>query len=142
MEITIVRIYFDNMQTIGALQVNGHYFCDTMEPRAINWKKQKKIPGRTAIPECTYPLELSYDSNLRKEVMKVKGIPNFSSVQILGRRDSLRNRGHICIGKWEDDHLAYSKGYVGQLMELVRKAQERGEPITVKVRSRFNWTVK
>ena len=30
------------------------YLCDTLEPKRRNLKKEKKVPGRTAIPEGRY----------------------------------------------------------------------------------------
>ena len=59
MEITVKRIYFRDTYTIGAIQVNGKYLMDTLEPHAIPWKDNPFIgqkagerrAGQTAVPE-------------------------------------------------------------------------------------------
>lgn len=140
MKITLVRIYFDNMQTIGALQIDGKYFCDTQEGRAIDWKKEKKTPGKTAIPEGEYQLILEYSHHIRKEVIKVADVRHFSEVLIMSQRDSLNNSGIICIGRMNDEELINCNVYLRLLVDKIRKAVSEGEQVTLKVRSRFNWT--
>ena len=67
MEIIVKRQYFLPNCTIGILEVKFEklpllpiYVCDTLEPRAIEWSKEKKVKGKTAIPCGKYEMAMSY----------------------------------------------------------------------------------
>ena len=60
MELTLTRIAKRNDYTIGRLEADGEYLCDTLEPTWRNLKKKHKIRGRTAIPEGRYPVVITY----------------------------------------------------------------------------------
>ena len=64
--IEIERKYKKEKYTIGALAINGQWICDTMEPHCIDWDKEVKIPGVTAIPEGTYELEMKRSKKFQK----------------------------------------------------------------------------
>lgn len=140
MKITLVRIYFDNLQTIGALQIDGIYFCDTQEGRAIDWKREKKVSSKTAIPEGEYQLHLRYNSDVHKHMTIVETVPNFQNVMILSNRDIQNICGHINIGKMDDEKLVNGNAYLRTLVDKISEALEKGEQVALKVRSRFNWT--
>lgn len=59
--ITVWRTHFTTNATLGALYINGHFFCHILEPRTRP-KGAPKIPGKTAIPEGTYRLSLDITS--------------------------------------------------------------------------------
>ena len=55
MKMTLVRKVFAKDRTLGELYLEGiGYFCDTLEPHCIDWSKEKKVAGKTAIPEGRY----------------------------------------------------------------------------------------
>ena len=45
--IEVKRKYKKANYTIGALYINGQWICDTLEPRCIDWNKEKKWQGET-----------------------------------------------------------------------------------------------
>ena len=60
---TLTRIAKQKTYTIGRLEIDGVYFCDTLEPawRDIGWGKPgKKIAGKTAIPEGRYAVAVTF----------------------------------------------------------------------------------
>ncbi len=59
--ITVWRTHFSTNATLGALYINGKFFCHTLEPRTRP-KEAPKIPGKTAIPEGKYRLSLNVAS--------------------------------------------------------------------------------
>ncbi|MEG1916858.1 MAG: DUF5675 family protein, partial [Muribaculaceae bacterium] len=65
MEIKVERKYKGDAYTIGKMNINGKYFCDTLEDvdRDINHNGkfdngEKKIHGQTAIPYGRYEITL------------------------------------------------------------------------------------
>lgn len=59
--ITVWRTHFSTNATLGALYINGKFFCHTLEPRTRP-KGAPKIPGKTAIPEGNFRLSLNVAS--------------------------------------------------------------------------------
>ena len=59
--LTVWRTHFSTNATLGALYINGKFFCHTLEPRTRP-KGAPKIPGKTAIPEGRYRLSLNVAS--------------------------------------------------------------------------------
>ena len=52
MKLLLVRKKFLADRTLGELYVEGiGWYCDTLEPHCIDWSKEKKVKGKTAIPE-------------------------------------------------------------------------------------------
>lgn len=70
MNITITRTHKLNDRTIGRLEIDGNYFCDTLEDkdRGLDKKmsmtdiRRLKNPGTTAIPTGTYDVSLRVQS--------------------------------------------------------------------------------
>ncbi len=55
--LAVWRTHFTTNATLGALYINGQFFCHTLEPRTRP-SGAPKIPGKTAIPEGRYRLRL------------------------------------------------------------------------------------
>ncbi len=55
--LAVWRTHFTTNATLGALYINGQFFCHTLEPRTRP-SGTPKIPGKTAIPEGRYRLRL------------------------------------------------------------------------------------
>ena len=72
MKLLLVRKKFAKDRTLGELYVEGiGWYCDTLEPHCIDWSKEKKVKGKTAIPEGKYKVKIAWsnkhgrmDSNL------------------------------------------------------------------------------
>ena len=54
MKLKLERLYLKPDYTIGKLYIDGKYFCDTLEDQVRDLAKERKIPGRTAIPAGVY----------------------------------------------------------------------------------------
>lgn len=85
-------------------------------------------------------MKLSYRTDTRKDMIMVEPVPHFHDVLILSNRKSLNLCGHICIGKMNDEELINCNVYLRLLVDKIRKAVSESEQVTLKVRSRFNWT--
>ena len=99
MELMLMRIAKQVNYTIGRLSVkletpemkciNGQlvtetqrYLCDTLEPKRRNLKKEKKIPGRTAIPEGRYRVLITKSYRFQCWLPLLLDVPGFSGIRI------------------------------------------------------------
>lgn len=140
MEITIKRIYFRDTYTIGALQVNGEYMMDTLEPHAIDWRKEKKRAGKTAIPEGRYLVKMRHSQKYRKRMPFFQDVPYFTGVMIHTGNTAKDTRGCILVGKNTlVGQVTESRVNFQKLYPLLLAASERGEDIWVTVRSPKDW---
>ena len=148
MEIVIKRIYFREHYVVGALQVDGKYLCDTLEPHAIDWKKEKKIKGVTAIPEGRYRVEIRHSPTFHRQMPYLKDVPEFTGIMIhTGNRATnpdgtpADSRGCILVGQnLEVGIVLNSRQCFKRLFTLMEAARSRGEEIWVTVRSYNGWT--
>lgn len=146
MEFRIKRMYFGDTYTIGALQYRMNseelytYLCDTLEPHAIDWSKDIKLKGKTAIPEGTYNIVFRPSRRFGKMMQYFLGVPEFSGVMIHAGNLPDDTQGCILVGRNNakgqvTDSLAHFK-------KLYSLMVDANEPITLEVRSPKRWTYK
>lgn len=98
MIIKVERLYKKENYTIGSLSINGQWICDTMEPHCIDWNKEKKIKGITAIPEGTYEVEMRKSRKFGKTMPFLKDVPHFTDVMIHTGNIPKHTQGCILVG--------------------------------------------
>ena len=80
MEMTLTRTAKRKNYTIGALNIDDEYFCDTLEP---TWRDLgpscpgHKIAGRTAIPEGRYPVVITWSPKFGQWLPLLLHVPLF-----------------------------------------------------------------
>lgn len=76
MEIKLTRIARHKDYTIGRMEIDNEYICDTLEPTwrdlAHGGRKQK---GKTAIPEGRYALVVTKSPKFKKWLPLLLGVP-------------------------------------------------------------------
>ena len=118
MEIKIKRIARKAGYTIGHLTINGHIICDTLEPHCINWARERKVPGRTAIPEGRYKVEMNYSAKFDKLMPYLKDVPHFTGVMIHLGNTPKNTQGCILVG------YNTIRGLVVKSSEAMQKVEE------------------
>jgi len=98
MIICIIRKYMKENYTIGSLSINGQVICDTLEPHCIDWSKEKKVAGKTAIPTGTYELEMKYSPKFERKMPYLKNVPNFTGIMIHTGNTVKNTQGCIIVG--------------------------------------------
>lgn len=98
MIIKVDRLYKKENYTIGSLSINGQWICDTLEPHCIDWSKEKKVFGVTAIPEGTYEVEMKKSRKFGKIMPFLKDVPQFTDVMIHTGNFSKHTQGCILVG--------------------------------------------
>lgn len=125
--------------------------CDTLEPHAIPWEDKlligqhrgRRIPGKTAIPEGTYHIELRYSKTYKRQMPHLLGVPTFKSVVLRTGKTSVQSRGDILVGDashTEPFQLDNSRSTFTLLFNLIVEALDYGETVTLEVRSPKEWT--
>ena len=150
MELEIRRYNFGPLQCEGILKVNGEYLCDTLEPKAIDWSKQKKVKGVTAIPEGRYRLVMSYSMNFHREMPYLENVPEFSGIMIHTGNVATRpdgnpgdSQGCILVGTNSGQATLYgSRVAFEKLNAILHAAMSIHEDVWVTVTSERKWTYK
>ena len=79
MELKLNRIFLGSSATIGELYIDKKYIADTLEDRVR--PEGEKVYGKTAIPEGTYEVKLTYSPRFKKILPEILNVPNFSGSQ-------------------------------------------------------------
>ena len=124
MKIKVIRKEFANDRTFGDMYIDGEFFCNTLEPHAIDWSKQRKVAGKTAIPEGTYKVRLGWSKKSQRIVPWLMRVPHFRDIQIHVGNFPKDTRGCILVGDQDKDVLLNSRAVFDRLMlKLSKKAE-------------------
>ena len=159
MTITLKRIYCKGTFTLGALQIQtesnndfrtSKYFCDTLEPHAIDWRREEKVAGKTAIPTGRYRVVMSYSKTYKRRMPFLQNVPHFTGIMIHTGNSVDDTRGCILVGKAvrpqkpEEESLTGKATVIGRLTdsrvtfnrlyEIIKEAMKKGESVVVEVR--------
>lgn len=134
MELKLNRIFLGSSATIGELYVDREHIADTLEDRVR--PEGEKIYGKTAIPEGTYEMVLSYSPRFKKILPEILNVPNFTGIRIHCGNSSADSSGCILVGTWDgekEDWVSDSKVAFNKLMSLLQKAADNKEKITITI---------
>ena len=134
MELKLNRIFLGSSATIGELLVNDKHLCDTLEDRVR--PEGEKVYGKTAIPEGTYEMVLSYSPRFKKILPEILNVPNFTGIRIHCGNSSADSSGCVLVGTWDgekEDWVGNSRIAFNELMSLLQKAANNKEKITITI---------
>ncbi len=130
-----------------------HYLCDTLEPTWRNLlgiplapqeedarysrqsgKKARKIPGKTAIPEGSYPVLITKSPRFGKWLPLVQGVPGFEGIRIHAGNYPDDTQGCILVGENKMAGMVVnSRQWLRRLIDRITQARERDEAIWLTV---------
>lgn len=134
MELTLNRIFLGSSATIGELYVDREHIADTLEDRVR--PEGEKVYGKTAIPEGTYEMVLSYSPRFKKILPEILNVPNFTGIRIHCGNSSADSSGCILVGTWDgekEDWISDSKIAFNELMSLLQKAADNKEKVAITI---------
>lgn len=132
MELKLNRIFLGSSATIGELYIDKKYIADTLEDRVR--PEGEKVYGKTAIPEGTYEVKLTYSPRFKKILPEILNVPNFSGIRIHCGNSSADSSGCVLVGTWDgekEDWIRDSKIAFNKLMSLLQSAEDKKEIITI-----------
>lgn len=134
MELKLNRIFLGSFATIGELYVDGEHIADTLEDRVR--PEGEKVYGKTAIPEGTYEVKLTYSPRFKKILPEILNVPNFSGIRIHSLNKAEGSEGCIGVGEWngkDTNWISNSRIAFNELMSLLQKAANNKEKITITI---------
>lgn len=135
MEMTLTRIAKRKTYTIGRLEIDGTYVCDTLEPAWRDLRKKHKVKGRTAIPEGRYPVVITWSSKFGQWLPLLLHVPLFEGIRIHAGNTEADTAGCILPGEnRKEGNVLNSTRYVNLLKRRIVEAKERGEGVWITVK--------
>lgn len=133
MRLILKRLYLKTDYTIGKLYMDGKYFCDTLEDQVRDLTKERKIPGRTAIPAGVYEIVVNVSPRFKRKLPRLLDVPGFDGILIHRGNTAEDTAGCILVGEnRERGKVINSTQYEVQLTGILERAQEKGE-ITIEI---------
>lgn len=141
MKLLIKRKFLGKSYTIGALYIDGKYFCDTLEDKVVDIDKsgkfeggEKKIAGKSAIPYGEYKVIVNRSPKFGRELPRLLDVPHFEGILIHRGNSSADTSGCILVGENSiKGRLSNSSLYEEILVVECKGAIKRGETITIKI---------
>ena len=144
----IVRYQVDESQLTPE-----HYFCDTLEPTWRNLlgidlapqevdarysrqsgKKARKIPGKTAIPEGSYPVLITKSPRFKQWLPLLQGVPGFEGIRIHAGNYPDDTQGCILVGENKYKGMVVnSRIWLHRLIDRIAEARGRDEAVWITI---------
>jgi hypothetical protein len=132
MRIRLERIERNRNCTIGKIYVDDAFQCysleDVVRPHGI------KVPGATAIPAGTYPVQITFSPRFKVWMPLLIGVPNFSGIRIHPGNKADDTEGCILVGYDRDgDSIGRSRLAYQDLYKQISEALEAVEPVFIDI---------
>ncbi len=128
MKFILERYAFRDTYTIGRLFIDGRKYCDIIEPKVRDLRKEKKVPGKTAIPEGTYRIIVNISTKFKRVLPLLLNVPQFEGVRIHRGNTADDTAGCLCPGENRIvGRVVNSTKYELEITSMLRAAQERNE---------------
>lgn len=135
MKLELTRLFFQNNYTIGKLYVDGQYFCDTLEDKARDLSREKKIPGQTAIPAGVYEIVVNVSPRFKRKLPRLLDVPGFEGILIHRGNTPEDTAGCILVGENKaKGKVINSTGYEVKLTEMIERTMQKNDKITISVK--------
>lgn len=129
--------------TIGRMEINGRYFCDTLEDTDRGLRESMteaeiaalKVKGATAIPTGTYRIDMQTRSPRFGRVLpRLISVKGYAGVLIHSGNTAADTEGCILVGEnRERGKVLNSRATLERLLVFLRAAQAEGEKIELTV---------
>ena len=143
MQILIQRHALKTGYTIGRMEINGRYFCDTLEDADRGLSEEmseaeiaaRKVKGATAIPTGTYRIDMQTRSPRFGRVLpRLLSVKGYAGVLIHSGNTADDTKGCILVGEnRERGKVLNSRATLEHLLAFLRAAQAEGEEIELTI---------
>lgn len=134
MKLKVERLWKKPGYTVGRLYVDGKFFCNTLEDTARDLNRERKVPGKTAIPYGEYKVVFNWSPKFGRNLPRLLNVPAFEGILIHPGNTADDSSGCILVGKnTKVGRLTESRYTSDRLNVLVKDAQRKGESITIEI---------
>lgn len=134
MKLRVERLWPKPTYTVGRLYVDGKLFSNTLEDTVRDLNREKKIPGKTAIPAGEYKVEFNWSPKFGRNLPRLLNVPAFDGILIHPGNTADDSAGCILVGKnTATGRLTESRYTSDRLNVLIEDAQRKGETITIEI---------
>lgn len=144
MLITVTRKLPGPDSTIGTLEIDGHFFCDTLEDTdrgldssmSLEEIARRKVYAQTAIPTGEYLVHMQFSQHFGKMMPYLQFVPGYDGVMIHPLNTPAQTKGCIGVGTLENMVFISDSGKAfARILPLIEEADNRSEEI----RCRIQW---
>lgn len=134
MKLKVERLWKKPGYTVGRLYVDGKFFCSTLEDTVRDLNRERKVPGKTAIPYGEYKVVFNWSPKFGRNLPRLLNVPAFEGILIHPGNTADDSSGCILVGKnTKVGRLTESRYTSDRLNVLVEDAQRKGESITIEI---------
>lgn len=142
MLIEVKRKYKKNDYTIGRVYINGKFICNSLEDTDRGLRQsdqdyvieQKKVYGKTAIPNGNYNVIITYSPKFKKNLPLVENVKGFEGIRIHSGNTPKDTLGCILLGmNTKVGMLTDSRLWTDRVIDEIKKALEKKELVTLKI---------
>ena len=132
MKLFLQRIAQTPEYTIGRLEIDGKFFCNTLEDTV----RDEKIAGKTAIPEGTYEVIVNRSARFKRDLPLLLDVPNFEGIRIHRGNTAKDTSGCILVGENKvKGKVINSTKYETLLTTILRSNLQQGSRAAITVES-------
>lgn len=125
MNLVLQREILSDESTIGRLNVDGDFFCFTLEDMI---RHGLKINAMTAIPSGKYQVVITPSNRFKKRLPLVKNVPGFDGIRIHAGNTSADTEGCILVGLTKGENfIGKSQMAMSLLMPKLEEALKEGD---------------
>ena len=133
--LTLTRTSRQEGFTTGALYEGDELLGHTLEPQWRDLKTEKKVDGKTAIPEGTYEIRLFMSPRFGRLMPYLMDVPGFTGILIHCGNTVTDTKGCILVGmRGVNGTLRMSRATFKKLYERLFAAYEHGEKIMLTIK--------
>lgn len=124
MLLTLSRDQSSDNCTLGALDVDGTFFCFTLEdvcrPAGV------KIPGQTAIPPGRYEIIINWSNRFKQFLPLLLNVPYFIGIRIHSGNTAAHTEGCLLVGRTKTvNSIGQSRAAFNALFKKLSVASKR-----------------
>lgn len=141
MNLKLTRKEFTSESTIGQLEIDGNFFCYTLEDVVrdknndgdLDDKGEEKVYGKTAIPKGKYEVIINYSERFKQQMPLLLNVKGFDGIRIHRGNSAADTSGCVLLGKSKSkDFIGMSNLAYNEFMTMLKKAS-KGEKIFIEI---------
>lgn len=142
MDLKLTRETYSPKSTIGALRINGTFFCYTLEDVCrdhnrdgdLNDQGEAKVYGETCIPAGRYQVIINMSNRFKKMMPLLLNVPGFEGIRIHNGNIPKHTHGCPLVGSTKAvDFVGNSVDTFDKLMLRLKMGVKPGEQIWITI---------